>query len=78
MTASGQASAKRVFFFWPFLFSVSGRGKLLPANFLAWVCWSPAGHSDLLPADLMASFMQASAERGLTFFTGNFYSSCLL
>jgi hypothetical protein len=26
----------------------------------------------------MASFMQASAERGFTFFTGNFYSSCLL
>jgi hypothetical protein len=26
----------------------------------------------------MASFMQASAERGLPFFTGNFCSSCLL
>jgi hypothetical protein len=40
MAASVQASAKRVCFLWQFLFSVSagtiaGRGKLLPANFLA-------------------------------------------
>ena len=35
MAASGQASAKRVCFFWPFLFSVSGRGKLLLSFFVS-------------------------------------------
>ena len=34
------------------------RGKLLPAGFVAWICWSPAGHSEVLPADLMAASVQ--------------------